>query len=184
MTLHKVGGPTQGRWMRHWVPYPATWTTPMADPVGMMRRGVRIGVDVGSVRVGVAGSDPEGVLATPIRTLRRTSSNDRVAQVRQIVAQTEAIEVIVGLPRGLSGAEGAAAAAARDYADRIAAAVAPVPVRLVDERLSTVSAHQRLHRAGRGARRPREGVDGGGGGVVLEAGHDPGDRPRPAPGDA
>lgn len=156
----------------------------MADPEGAMRRGVRIGVDVGAVRVGVASSDPQGVLATPIRTLKRTSGNDRVGQLRQLVAETEAIEVIVGLPRALSGAEGAAAAAARDYADRIAAAVAPVPVRLVDERLSTVSAHQQLHRAGRDGRRHREVVDQVAAVLILQAALDQEQRTGTAPGDA
>src|SRR5947209_10774909 len=101
-----------------------------------MRSGVRLGVDVGSVRVGVAASDPAGVLATPVTVLRRDARADRdVAELAALVREREAVEVVVGLPRSLRNAEGAAATTARAYAVKLAVAVAPVPVRLVDERL-------------------------------------------------
>ena len=108
-----------------------------------MRAGVRVGVDVGTVRVGVARSDPSGILATPVETVRRDparrSDLDRIVE---IVAECEAIEIVVGLPTGLSGREGDAAAGARKYAVDIARRVAPVSVRVVDERLTTVTAHR------------------------------------------
>jgi len=126
------------------------------DPV---RRGVRIGVDVGSVRIGVARSDPSGVLATPVRTLRRTDADDGVAAIAQIVAQEEAFEVVVGLPRSLSGGTGRAATEVLAYATRLAQLVRPVTVRLVDERLTTVTAHQALRASGRDGRRHRQVVD-------------------------
>src|SRR4029079_19348371 len=110
-----------------------------------MRSGVRVAVDVGSVRVGVAASDPTGTLATPVTVLRRDARSDRdVAELAALVQEREAIEVVVGLPRSLRNAEGAAAVAARGYAGRLAKAVAPVPVRLVDERLTTVEAARGL----------------------------------------
>lgn len=129
-----------------------------------MRPGVRIGIDVGAVRVGVAASDPAGLLATPVATVQRTGSSadeaqTSVAEIVALVTQRSAIEVVIGLPRSLSGAEGAAAAAARAYAQLVADAVQPVPVRMVDERLTTVIAHQALHRSGRNSRRHRSVVD-------------------------
>ncbi|UNX53246.1 Holliday junction resolvase RuvX [Georgenia sp. TF02-10] len=124
-----------------------------------LRRGVRVGVDVGSVRVGVARCDPDGILATPVRTVARRPDGGDVAEIAALVAELGALEVLVGLPRSLSGQEGRSAAAARAYAVRVAAAVGPTPVRLVDERLTTVSAHQALHRAGRPGRRHRAVVD-------------------------
>lgn len=127
-----------------------------------MRRGVRVAVDVGQARVGVAACDPDGIVATPVATLARgkagTPGTD-VAAIAGIAHERDAIEVVVGLPKGLSGGEGSAAAVARAYASEIARAVAPVPVRLVDERLSTVSAHRALHAAGRPGRRHRSVVD-------------------------
>ena len=88
------------------------------------RLGVRIGVDVGSVRVGVARSDPSGLLATPVATLARTAGDlpdvqdADVVTLAGIVHDEAAIEVVVGLPRTLAGGEGAAAAKARQYAVR------------------------------------------------------------------
>lgn len=121
-----------------------------------MRTGVRIGVDVGSVRVGVARSDPQGTLAVPVETLRRGAGD--VDALQSLVAEYEALEVLVGLPVGLSGQEGPAAAAARAYALTLAGRL-DVPVRLVDERLSTVEATRGLREAGRDSRRGRGVVD-------------------------
>lgn len=123
------------------------------------RTGVRLGVDVGTVRVGLARCDPAGIVATPVRTVRRRSDGADVAEIALEARDLQALEILVGLPRGLSGAEGRSAVAARGYAGRLAAVVTPVPVRLVDERLTTVSAHQALRSAGRPGRRQREVVD-------------------------
>lgn len=133
--------------------------------------GVRVGVDVGSVRVGVAVSDPTGTLASPLTVLRRDQAGDAdVAQIALIVHERGAVGVVVGLPRHLSGAEGQAVALARGYAARIAQAVAPVPVRLVDERLSTVSADRSLRAASPRSRAPgrRQRVDAAAAAVVLQ----------------
>lgn len=124
-----------------------------------LRRGVRVGVDVGTVRIGLARCDASGILATPVRTVQRRPDGADVAEIAAEVRELEAIEVLVGLPRGLSGTEGRSAGAVREYAERLSDAVAPVPVRLVDERLTTVSAHQALRTAGRPGRRHREVVD-------------------------
>lgn len=130
-----------------------------------VRSGVRLGVDPGTVRVGVATSDPDGRLATPLRTLDRSAEGADLDELAALVRQSGAVEVVVGLPRSLGGGEGPAAAAARGYAGELAARVAPVQVRLVDERLTTVDAERALRQAaglrgrrGRSAGRARREV--------------------------
>ncbi|MGI5156676.1 Holliday junction resolvase RuvX [Microbispora sp. CA-102843] len=132
-----------------------------------MRHGVRIGVDVGSVRIGVARSDPSGLLATPVETVRRGRGD--LARIAEIAAEHEAIEVVVGLPTSLSGKESHAAGAAREFAARLAPRVAPVPIRLVDERLTTVSAQQGLRSSGVKARNQRDVIDQAAAVVLLQA---------------
>ena len=134
--------------------------------VRRVARGVRLGVDVGSVRVGFATSDPDGLIATPIDTLPRATS---LARIVREVGERGAVVVYVGLPVHLSGAEGSASEAARNYAGALAAAVAPVVVRLVDERMSTVSAHRALHESGRSGRRHRQVVDQAAAVVILQS---------------
>ncbi len=121
-----------------------------------MRPGIRIGVDVGRARVGVARSDRDGLLATPVETLRRGSTT--IASLQALIAELEPVEVVVGLPISLSGSDTASTADARDFARALAQA-ADVPVRLVDERLSTVSAQRALHDAGRRAKGSRPVID-------------------------
>ena len=134
-----------------------------------MRRGVRLAVDVGSVRVGVAASDPSATLATPVTVLRRDTRTERdLAELATLVREREAVEVVVGLPRSLRNAEGAAAASARAYAVRLAAAVAPVPVRMVDERLTTVEATRGLRAAGHDSKSARGVVDAAAAVVLLQ----------------
>jgi putative Holliday junction resolvase len=123
-------------------------------------RGVRLGVDVGTVRVGVAISDPNGILATPLITLRRDLISDSesvpedIAELVRLVGVHESVEVVVGLPVTLAGTEGLAAIHVRAYAQLLARTIAPVPVRLTDERMSTVAAARRLSERGvRGGRR-------------------------------
>jgi putative holliday junction resolvase len=122
--------------------------------------GVRLGVDVGSVRIGVALCDPGGILATPLVTLRRDrhtygdETPKDIVELVHLVRHYQAVEVVVGLPVTLSGNEGIAAAQVRSYVQILAPAIAPVPVRLADERMSTVSASRRLSEQGvRGGRR-------------------------------
>ena len=103
-----------------------------------MREGVRLAVDVGSVRVGVARSDPDGILASPLTVVR--SGPSELDELATLVAGADAIEVIVGLPTSLSGREGLAAAAARSFAAELAGRLAPIPVRLVDEAFGAVRA--------------------------------------------
>jgi putative Holliday junction resolvase len=128
-------------------------------------RGARLGVDVGQVRVGVAISDPDGILASPLITLRRDLNTGNegipadISELAHLVHVHHTVEVVVGHPVTLSGARGPAAATAEAYARRLAEAVAPVPVRLVDERMSTVVATRRLAERGVRGRRQRAVVD-------------------------
>lgn len=131
-----------------------------------MRFGVRVGIDPGDARIGVASSDPSGFLATPVETVRRGSGDLR--RIAAIVAEREAIEVVVGLPRSLSGREGPAAAKVRDFAARLARRVAPVPVRLCDERLTTVSAESMLREQGRHGAKRRAVVDQAAAVLILQ----------------
>ena len=140
----------------------------------MSRLGRRLGVDVGSVRVGVASSDPSGLLATPVRTVLRDPDEDATAptdveEVAALVEELAALEVVVGLPRTLAGVDGAAAQAARKYARRLAVRIAPVAVRLVDERLTTVDAHRNLRASGVEGRQQRAVVDQVAAVLILQA---------------
>ncbi|MBM6403727.1 Holliday junction resolvase RuvX [Phycicoccus sp. CSK15P-2] len=138
-------------------------------------RGPRLGVDVGTVRVGVAVSDPDGVLATPVETVARTSVEDPVPgdsdveRIAALVAEYGALRVVVGLPRSLSGDEGPSAQRARTYARVLAERVAPTEVRLVDERLTTVDAHRSLRDSGVAGRRQRAVVDQAAAVLILQA---------------
>ena len=132
-----------------------------------VRTGVRLGVDVGSVRVGVARSDPDGVLASPLEVIAHGRGDlDRLAG---LVASHGAVEVIVGLPTTLAGREGPAAAGARQVASALAARIAPVPVRLFDERFTTTTAHAVLRQSGKNSRARRPMVDQAAAAVLLQA---------------
>jgi len=168
-----------------------------------VRPGVRIGVDVGSVRVGVATCDPAGLIATPVETVRRGRGDlDRLAA---LVAERDAVEVVVGLPTTLAGRHGPAAEAAEEFARRLAARLAElpaerrpddppaarltdaptardVPVRLVDERLSTVGAQRGLRDSGVDTRKGRSVVDQAAAVIILQTALDAERQSGTAPG--
>lgn len=131
-----------------------------------MRAGVRLGLDPGDARIGVARSDPSGFLATPLETVRRGQGDLR--RLKRLAAEHEAAEVVVGLPRSLSGREGPAAAKTRAWARMLARALAPLPVRLVDERLTTISAEAMLRDRGVKGRARRAVVDQAAAVVILQ----------------
>lgn len=135
-------------------------------------KGVRLGVDVGTVRVGVARCDPAGILATPVTTLKRAAPGGSrrppgdpadaapdLMALRDLVGEYDVVEVVVGLPTTLRGKEGSAVAAARAYGSALATLIAPVPVVYVDERLTTVTADRLLTEAGVKGRNKRAVVD-------------------------
>ena len=167
---------------------------PAEIPEPGLPRGARLGVDVGMARIGLAASDPDGLVATPVETVPRVlapggkggkggssgksskSASGTTADVARIVAEAEerfAAVVYVGLPRHLSGKEGAATADARAFAARLVVALAAAgeaaEVRLVDERMTTVSAHQALHAAGRKTKRHRSVIDQAAAVIILQS---------------
>lgn len=131
-----------------------------------MRSGVRLGIDPGDARIGVARSDPSGFLASPVETVRAGKGDLR--RLGQLVAEHEAVEVVVGLPRSLDGSEGPAALKVRALAARLARRVHPVPVRLCDERLTTVSAESILREQGRNGAKRRAVVDQAAAVLILQ----------------
>ncbi|MFV2198118.1 Holliday junction resolvase RuvX [Nocardiopsis sp. LOL_012] len=139
-----------------------------------MRHGVRLAIDPGDARIGVAVSDPSGMLASPVETVRRGRGDTH--RIAQLVVERQAREVIVGYPASLSGEEGPAARSARAFATALARILAPVPVRLVDERLTTVAAQAQLlsgasfgKKGARGGRARRSVIDQAAATVLLQS---------------
>ncbi|MEW6870323.1 Holliday junction resolvase RuvX [Trueperella pyogenes] len=132
-----------------------------------MRKGVRFGVDVGAARIGVARSDSSGILATPVATLRAGKGD--IDAVAKMVREADALEVIVGLPLNMDGTQGKSAFIAKKWARRLSRRIYPVPVRMLDERLTTVQAHRQLHDAGRKEISHRAVVDQAAAVIILES---------------
>ncbi len=141
----------------------------LPGPAGAVpvRQGVRLAVDVGSVRIGVARSDPGGILASPLTVL--ASGPGDLDELTRLAVGAGAVEVIIGLPTSLSGREGPAAGGARSFAADLAGRVAPIPVRLVDERFTTTEAHHALRRSGRDSRARRHVVDAAAAALLLQS---------------
>ncbi|WP_282939008.1 Holliday junction resolvase RuvX [Corynebacterium auriscanis] len=127
-------------------------------------RGRRLGIDVGTVRIGLALSDPDGILASPLRTVRATDDGGDVRQVATVVEENFVVEVIIGLPVALRGNS----TASTDKASAFAAALAEeldsrlgqrVPIRMVDERMSTVAATAAMHASGVNTKKGRKRID-------------------------
>lgn len=131
-----------------------------------MRPGVRLAVDVGTVRVGLARSDGTGMLAVPLPAVPvGPACLDTIVTV---IGEWEAVDVFVGLPLHLSGDEGASSALARSWASDLAERTR-VPVRLIDERLSSVQAQRGLHAGGRSTKDSRSHIDSASAVVVLQS---------------
>lgn len=120
------------------------------------RRGVRLGIDVGRARVGVARCDPDGMLAVPVETVQRSETS--IERLAELCAEYEPLEFIVGLPVNMQGNDTLSTADAREFAGALARRTG-IPVRLVDERLSTVTAHAALRSSGRTQKNSRSIVD-------------------------
>jgi putative Holliday junction resolvase len=133
-----------------------------------MISGVRIALDVGSVRIGVARCDAEGLLATPLTTI--SAGPDALLQVVDLVREYEAICVYVGKPISLAGKDTVSTQAAIEFARELIALLdeSTVQVRLIDERLSTVSAQRGMHEAGRNIKQSRDAIDQAAAVVILE----------------
>jgi putative Holliday junction resolvase len=133
-----------------------------------MVTGVRIALDVGTVRIGVAKCDPEGLLATPLVTV--AAGTDAVAEIAGLIAEHNAICVYIGKPISLAGKNTASTLSALEFARDLATQLSelPVSVRLIDERLSTVSAQRGMHEAGRNTKQSRDAIDQAAAVVILE----------------
>ncbi|MFD2092363.1 Holliday junction resolvase RuvX [Blastococcus deserti] len=148
--------------------WPQHLKVPPRQP-GSGRRGGRVlGVDVGTVRVGLALSDPTGTLASPLETLRRAKDRSDIDRLAALVVEHEVTEVVVGEPVHLSGASGASAQDANDYAQELADRIPDVPVILIDERLSTVTAASHLREGGIDSRKQRPVIDQAAAVVILQ----------------
>jgi putative Holliday junction resolvase len=130
-----------------------------------IRPGARLGIDVGTVRIGVARSDSGAILATPLGTVPRAEG--AINEILCMLYDVEAVEIIVGLPLALSGSRTASTQDAIDFAQQLAAAT-EIPVRLVDERLSTVSAQQALHSTGKNSQKSRPIIDQVAATIILQ----------------
>ncbi|MFD8853400.1 Holliday junction resolvase RuvX [Streptomyces sp. NPDC059604] len=117
---------------------------------------------------GAARGPPDGILATPVETVPGRDVPAAHRRLGQIVEEYEPIEIIIGLPRSLGGGEGPAAAKIRVFAQEVARSVAPVPVRLVDERMTTVTASQGLRASGVKSRKGRSVIDQAAAVVILQ----------------
>jgi putative Holliday junction resolvase len=131
-------------------------------------KGRVLALDLGEVRIGVAISDPDRAIALPAGTIKASGGVEDLKSVARMVAETEAVEVVVGHPLSLSGERGPAAHKAEEFADGLRM-ILKVPVHLQDERLSTAEAERGLRAAGTGGRKRREVVDQAAASVFLEA---------------
>lgn len=136
-----------------------------------MRSGVRLGIDVGKARIGVARCDPHGMLATPVETVPRAASGETdLKRILEIAGELDAIEAVVGLPLNLRGERTPSTDDAVAFARQLARVLGThgVAVRVVDERLSTVSAQSQLRQAGRKSKQSRHIIDQAAAVVILQ----------------
>jgi putative Holliday junction resolvase len=125
------------------------------DPSGQV-----LALDLGEVRIGLALSDPLGIVAHPLETLHSEGARRDLVRIEQLIRDHEVVRVVVGLPLHLSGEEGAGAAAARRFAARLRGRVPGVELVLWDERLTTVQAERTLRAANVRRGKRREVIDG------------------------
>lgn len=131
-----------------------------------MRRGRRLAIDVGDVRIGVAISDPDGIIATPVETV--AAGDGAFGRLAELIAEYEPLECIIGLPLSLSGREGPAVAKVRVFAAQLAEVISPVPIRLFDERMSTMTADSLLTQRGKSGAKKRKIIDQAAATVILQ----------------
>jgi putative Holliday junction resolvase len=143
------------------------------NPGRRSRPGRSLGVDVGSVRIGVACSDPDAILATPVETVRRDRSGKHLRRLAALAAEFEVVEVVVGLPRTLADRTGPSAIDAIELAGKLeevlGGRVPPIPVRMADERLTTVAAQRSLRAAGVRAKEQRAVIDQAAAVAILQS---------------
>jgi putative Holliday junction resolvase len=124
---------------------------------------------VGTVRIGVATSDPDAILATPLETVRRERTGKHIRRLIALAGENDVVEIVVGLPRTLANRVGTSAQDAIEIADALAGKLGSIPVRLIDERLTTVTAQRSLREAGVRAREQRGVVDQAAAVAILQS---------------
>ncbi|CAB4615830.1 MAG: Holliday junction resolvase RuvX [Actinobacteria bacterium] len=134
----------------------------------MSTRGRRLAFDYGSVRIGVAICDPDGILATPLPFLSTAHPNLN-QQISKLIDEYEPIEIFIGNPKHLSGADGESAAFVEVFKANLAL-LTEVPLTLVDERLSTVSAARLLQDSGKNSKESKLLIDSMSAVAILEQG--------------
>ena len=123
----------------------------------MMQRGRRIAFDYGDVRIGVAVSDPDSIICSPLTTLKATDKS-LFKSISEIFAEIEPVQVFVGKPALLNGKDGIATEKSMHFAELLRK-VSEVEIIMVDERLSTVSAARNLRDSGKNAKESKASID-------------------------
>ena len=131
-----------------------------------MQRGRRIAFDYGDVRIGVAVSDPDSILSSPLTTLKATDK-DLLKQITEILTEIDPVTIYVGRPALLSGKDGSATGKASEFVEQVRT-LTPVPVEMIDERMSTISAARNLRDAGRNAKDSKDAIDMASAVAILE----------------
>ena len=131
-----------------------------------MQRGRRIAFDYGDVRIGVAVSDPDSILSSPLTTLKATDK-DLLKQITEILTEIDPVTIYVGRPSLLSGIDGSATEKALEFVEQLRT-LTPVPVEMIDERMSTISAARNLRDAGRNAKDSKDAIDMASAVAILE----------------
>jgi putative Holliday junction resolvase len=126
-----------------------------------------LGLDIGLKRVGIAGCDGTGLIATGITTLVRSSFDRDVAYLRELVLQRRVQILVAGLPYSLSGELGAQARQVQKYANRIARAL-ELPLEYVDERLTSVEAEELMKAAGMKLSQNKGSIDRKAAALILQ----------------
>ncbi len=117
-----------------------------------------LAIDHGDARIGIAATDPVGIMAHPVETIQ-VSECDPVERIAELVQQRQARQMVLGLPLRLDGSEGTAAQKVRKFADRLRARIPDTPLHLCDETLTTVAASEKLHQAGKNAKKQKAIID-------------------------
>ena len=125
-----------------------------------------LGLDLGSKRIGVALSDPAGVIASPFSTLERKGGERDLSAVRELVREHEVGEIVVGLPLHMDGRRGPEAQAAIRFAEALRGAI-DIPVGTIDERWTTLEAERALRESGRRGKKQRAVVDSVAASILL-----------------
>jgi putative holliday junction resolvase len=127
---------------------------------------VRIAFDVGTVRIGVAKSDPHGVLASPQQSI--PAGDESISLAISLIEEFDVVEVVVGLPKTLQGGDSTSTNLAREWACQLEIATR-VPVTLVDERLTTVQAQGAFARSGQKTKQTRSRIDSAAAAILLQS---------------